>query len=491
MRARRRGRLACLGALGLLFAPRESAAVELGFVDAAGRPVAAAKLARAAPPAALADPEGVRVLARAPAGELPAAVTVSSLPAPDGGARVSVLDQVRDLSLSPAPCPAGTPADRACAVSGSVRLVGDDVDRGHPLLSDRSLLAELGGALTATAGTARALVRVAGAHDRTRARLRVHVVRMTERGPLPIGRDAADAARMVREDVARAGNLWGTCGVSFGPPDEVEVKVVDPPPPWLLAVGCGAGLPASGGEVQLAVDGRPITVPVPPGTTPRGAARLVAAAIERRGFVVGVSDNAVSGASARPTADVTVRTKSGKPAVLAAPRSGQVSTDATLEACIGRVALEDGLQHFADADAVTGTLEERTLIRAFDDGDTSTLDVFVIPSFGGDARIGESFIFADAGTIKNVVLVDRAGFRAHRASFTLAHEIGHVLLDQPGHPDDFGVDDPSRLMDADAVNPTAFGPRRLDAAECARAMRQSGPRAPGPVLATWPLAPAE
>jgi hypothetical protein len=84
-----------------------------------------------------------------------------------------------------------------------------------------------------------------------------------------------------------------------------------------------------------------------------------------------------------------------------------------------------------------------------------------------------------------VVLEDRGGFRADRASFTLAHEVGHVLLDQPGHPDDYGTDTPTRLMDADAANPTAFGPRRLALEECDRALRQSGPGAPSGILRPW------
>jgi hypothetical protein len=80
--------------------------------------------------------------------------------------------------------------------------------------------------------------------------------------------------------------------------------------------------------------------------------------------------------------------------------------------------------------------------------------------------------------------------RADRATFALAHELGHVLLDDPGHPDDFGVDTPTRLMDADAANGTAYGPRRLLASECARALRQSGPGGRAePLLAAWPLAP--
>ena len=69
----------------------------------------------------------------------------------------------------------------------------------------------------------------------------------------------------------------------------------------------------------------------------------------------------------------------------------------------------------------------------------------------------------------------------------LAHELGHVLLDLPGHPDDYGVDRPSDLMDADAADPSMFGPRRLSIEQCERAYRQSGPGAAVPLLTPWPL----
>src|SRR5262249_53537391 len=104
-------------------------------------------------------------------------------------------------------------------------------------------------------------------------------------------------------------------------------------------------------------------------------------------------------------------------------------------------------------------------------------------------RIGESFIYADRGALRDVLIEDRAGLRVDRASFALAHELGHILLDDPGHPDDFGADTPTRLMDADAANASAWGPRRLLGDECARALRQSGPGAPWPLLRPWPLGP--
>ncbi len=156
---------------------------------------------------------------------------------------------------------------------------------------------------------------------------------------------------------------------------------------------------------------------------------------------------------------------------------------------IGSVDLSDGLQHFTDMDAMAGTLEERTLLKAFDDGDPRSIEVVVVPLFAGGGRIGESFIGSDLSSVRNVVLLDRAGIRARKSSLTLAHELGHVLMDLPGHPDDYGVDTPTQLMDSDAADASPFGPRRITLDECARVVRQAGPAARVPLLTEWPITP--
>jgi hypothetical protein len=281
--------------------------------------------------------------------------------------------------------------------------------------------------------------------------------------------------------------MWGACGVSFGPLDQLDAAVVDPPRPHLLAMGCDHGLPASGGTVRFRVEGREISAKLGAGMIPEAAARVVAQAIGAAGFGARVSRNPTIASGAFGSADVLVRTRRGELATIEPPASGPLSSDATMSACIGRVDLDDGLQHFTDIDAIAGTVEERALIKAFDDGDPTTIEVFFIPSFAGGGRIGESFIAADGGTLRNLLIEDRAGVRADRSSFALAHELGHILLDDPGHPDDFGADTPTRLMDADAANPSVYGPRRLLVDECVRALRQSGPHAPVPLLQPWPL----
>ena len=56
----------------------------------------------------------------------------------------------------------------------------------------------------------------------------------------------------------------------------------------------------------------------------------------------------------------------------------------------------------------------------------------------------------------------------------MAHEIGHVLLNQPLHPDNVGPDRPYLLMDSDNNRGTVNGPKRLDAADCQRVRHESG-----------------
>jgi len=87
----------------------------------------------------------------------------------------------------------------------------------------------------------------------------------------------------------------------------------------------------------------------------------------------------------------------------------------------------------------------------------------------------------------NAVIMDRVGVRIGARSYALAHELGHILLHLRGHPDDYGVDQPHLLMDSDAADGTIFGPRRLVVPDCERALRETGPGAPVPILHPWPL----
>ncbi len=444
----------------------------------------------AEPDAAYADPDALRLTLRRPDGAASARLRVESV----SGEGI-VLDVLEHVPLSAVACPSDAPLGTVCEASAPLRLVVDDVDRVHPLVLGRSLRGDVGGALVVRDAATRKKLQairvagppssVAGAIGRHTLTVRPLVVRVTPGGAPAVGGTDAGAIAAVRAELALASATWGQCGLTFGSVATMDVKIVDPPPAHLIAIGDDVALPAAGGEIRLRVEGKVVAVRVRRGFSPLQVALEVGAALERAGFGASVSENARIGPGAGRSADVSVRRRDGRLARVDAVSS----SDPTLSVRVGSVDLTDGLQHFGDADAAAGTLEERALVKAFEDGDPATIEIIVIPFFAGGGRIGESFIASDASSMRNVVLLDRAGVRARRTSLTLAHELGHVLLDAPGHPDDFGVDTPTLLMDSDASDSSPFGPRRITVDECVRVLRQSGPRARVPLLTEWKLGP--
>ena len=436
------------------------------------------------------DPDALRWVVAGPLDVLPEKVMLLST-RPDGAA----LDRLDRVGLELTSCPPGLSPTLTCRTTPLIRATGDPIDRQHPESAARSLRAEVGGRITlAIDGRKAASIRVGGPRatalgpiERLRARLRMHVLRGSRGGMPAIGGDDAGARELARQEVDNASGLWGQCGIHFGVGTDIEVFVRDPPPPYLLAVGCELGLPASGGEIRLLAGGRRVRLTTRAGQTPADVAVQLARALSLAGLEASVSPNPLTGPSALRTADVLARRPDGTLAELRPDGADPLSSDPSLQVCLGEVDLADGLAHFTDADAPAGTIEERALVKAYDDGDPTTIDVFVVPSFAGAGRIGESFIDVPGSSIQNVLLLDRAAIRSGARAFALAHELGHILLDLPGHPDDFGVDLPSSLMDADAADPSIFGPRRLSVAECERALRESGPAAPIPLLQPWPM----
>jgi hypothetical protein len=156
---------------------------------------------------------------------------------------------------------------------------------------------------------------------------------------------------------------------------------------------------------------------------------------------------------------------------------------------LGEVELGDGLAEFDNMTALTGTLEERALIRALSDDDERTIDVLVIAEFTGRTRDGEAFVEGASvgmpGSIANVVVLSREGIARARTAFTFPHELGHVLLDHPLHPDHMGPDRPWLLMDSNTSDGSILGPRRLTDDECARVRDRSGIDATPPLLERW------
>lgn len=312
-------------------------------------------------------------------------------------------------------------------------------------------------------------------------RLRAHLLRTVRGGSAATGADDRGAVELLAAGLEDAVGLWGACGFALAPSRSGDVRVVDPPVTQLLEIGCHGGLPAGGGQIQLSTRAGPVALTTHAGEPAASVAARLALELARRGIANRVAENPATESSAGPSFDVWFPATKPAPE-LSAPARGPLSTDPALGVCLGEVDLADGLLHFEDETARAGTFEERGLLRAVTDLDPRTVDVVVVPYFSGRGRIGESFIDEGGGALGSVVVLDRAGLRATARSSTLAHELGHVLLAQPGHPEDFGRDDPSRLMDADASDATVFGPRRLLMEECRRALEQHGPGTDLPLL---------
>jgi hypothetical protein len=427
------------------------------WIAADRAPVEVLSLARTPPPEPRApDLEAVRLVVRGVA--VRDAVLTSF-----GRASKTPLDRL-EISLT------ACAAEPECFESAPLRVVVDRLDREHPLLSSRSIVGAPGGRLLVTLSEDESTtIGVSGAAPLHTARLRFHVLPLDGDARAPGPPALASPDETLAKELVRARALWGACGIEL---DATPPVVVPPPPPFLISVGCELPAPARGGRIELAIEGKPVVVDLDRGALPSAAARKLANAIEAAGFLPTLVDNPRAQGVALGSTDLIVRKRGGALASVSALKGRPLSTDRALAVCAPTLDLSDGLRHFTDADSLVGTLEERLLIHATTDDDPGTVDVIIVPAFRGESRIGESFIGLDRGVLRNLLILDRTAFRVAHASFTLAHELGHILLDQPGHTDDYGADTPTSLMDSDAVIATAFGPRRLSRDECDRALAQ-------------------
>jgi hypothetical protein len=369
--------------------------------------------------------------------------------------------------------------------SAFVRLVGDVMDEEAPGVGDRVLRVALRDSVRVVYGTGDAEVSAgvrvgrAGREDgplaARRGHLRVRILRHRRGGAVAVGDNEEGAIRIAREQVHIANEIWLQCFVDFGRPGDADIEVVDPPPPSLLSIADGAGLPAAGrGVIRFRANGRLVRVETHEGAPPISTALDVAAALRGQGLVAEVTENPPTEFGAGRSADLLVRDPQGNLARLTPDRQTPLSTDRRQSATIGVVDLTDGLLEFDNMTAAAGTLEERALIKALADDDPSTIDLFIINRFTAGTRQGEAFIESDGGAIVNTLILDRNGIRQQREAWTQSHEIGHILLDMPFHPDNVGPDRPWLLMDADSSQGLVTGPKRIPEEQCQRARARSG-----------------
>jgi hypothetical protein len=401
--------------------------------------------------------------------------------------------------------PAGTlranlrvPLKRAAAGqplrSAFLRLVADELDNQARGAQTRTLRVALRDFVTAkysssSQGPQQIALRVGKAGDSgdveaaSAARVMIHVLRLAVAGSPVIGRDDRDALAQMRKQLSAANEIWLQCNLSFGDPSETWMEIVSPPPPTLLSISNEDGLPArGGGELRFRVGGRSVGPLVTrAGARPIETAQAIVHELRTRGFYAQASENLPTRSGAGGSADVLIRGADGSLVHIDKEPGQALSTDARQTLVIGSVDLGDGVQEFDNMTAQVGSLEERTLIKALADDDPRSIDLFVINQFTGATRQGEAFIADPAGAIANVVLIDRNGLKHAPLAWTLAHELGHVLMDDPLHPDNVGPDRPWLLMDADSGRGTVDGPKRLRPQDCQR-LRNAAREARFPLL---------
>lgn len=457
-------------------------------VDQGGRwsaPLSGSVSRQLPPSIAGADPEAFRIGIIGPNKQLPGQVWLRSFSR--SGAH---LDALGPLRVQAGACPKSPPvrdsSALACGVTKPIRLVTSSDDKWHPG-AGAALQVELTGRVELSTSLAQknalgiSELHVLGPDlgpDLPRlGRVQIvgHILR-TERGGMPaIGGHDDGALEVLNNELRESAGVWAQCGLEL----DFSSRVVDPPEQSLIAVGCEDARSSAGGSLALSLDGKPLRVSWPASQTPLQVANKIREEILLRGYQVQLSRNPKASFSALPSADLVVRhPKSGALVAiepLASWGSAQpLSTDGSLPICLGELNLGNGLTHFNDFNSSAGSLEERSLLKPLGAFEASKVHLVLIPSFAGAGRIGESFVYSPGAVLRNIIMVDRAGLRSGSQSFVLAHELGHVLLHLAGHPDDFGVDKPSLLMDADAADPTIFGPRRLTLGDCKRVWQHAG-----------------
>lgn len=448
-----------------------------------------------------ADPENVRAEVWDPAEGARAAVRWESTGTPASFAR-----EPGALRARLAEVPMQRPGAGAPWRSGYVRLVGDEVDQRAPGVEGQTLRVALRDRVRVryrregAAGEAATDARVGrpGREDgpmaarRVRASVLVLRNRAQASGGVPlVGGSEAAALDIGRRQVAIANEVYAQCAVTWGDPAGDVARVVDPPTTTMVAFGDDHGALASGGEVRLRVNG----VALPPlrtraGWRPVDTAMAMGAMLRARGYTARVTTNPRTTYGAEPSADVLVLDRAGRWTTLSAPPDAPLSTDRRQGAALATVDFSDGIDEFNNQNSTSGTREERALIKPLIDGDATTMEMIVINRFSRGTRIGEAFVRGDGGSIANGFLVDRAGISAEREAWTQSHEAGHILLDQPWHPDNMGPDRPWLLMDADASLGTVAGPKRLSTEECARLRSRNGPGAPAPLMQRYDVGAA-
>jgi hypothetical protein len=419
------------------------------------------------------SPSRFRLVLEAPPGPPSLRVAVAAVPSAGGRDR----DALRDVPLEPF-------GEGRLATPWLVAVTALE-DRRDPALAGRALRVRLDDRVEARVrrggGRAGRFSRAVTLPERApeplarrRIALEATVLGREPGGPPVVGGDEAGAAAALGFQFAVLNEVLGPCAVWVGPPEEVPVRLAEPACSALIAVGDPLGLPSGGGEVRLEIDGRRLApLRIGAGYEPVETARVLAARIREAGFAALVSPNGRNPFAAHATADVVVSREDGSPAEVRPWEDFPLSSDPRQPIAVAGCAAGARLAAYDANGIAAGTAAERALVKIHGPRDPGTLGVFVVGALADGRKLGEAFVRSATAALGGSVILDWRALRGARQSFVLSHEVVHVLLDDPGHPDAAGDPRPELLMHSRAGS-ALHGPRRLTAEQC-RAIRRGLP----------------
>jgi len=310
------------------------------------------------------------------------------------------------------------------------------------------------------------------ATDRARSdirtlKLRATVLRDSRSGSPIVGQTENDTRDIVNHQVEILKDVLAQCYIDVEAAPE-DVQIAAPPEACLIAIGDRYGLPSRGGYVRFAVDNLALgPIEIAPYQTPTQTAKQLSAMLEENGYHPSLTVNSKPPTFAFPSADIVVRRPDGQLATIRPWPERSLSTDTQQTMHIGGVNQIFGIDSYDQNNSSAGTLEERTLVKCLREPQKGVINVFIVHELGDPSRQGESFIQGSTPPMAGTVIIDKQALIGARHSYTLSHEIGHVLLGDLEHPDARG-DNRSFLLMHSRSSSAVGGPKHLTEEECTR-----------------------